>query len=408
MSAALLGLAFAAKVGTPVAKLILLKLVDCCDDEGRKIFPSLGTLADAAGCSPRHARRVLRDFQVVGLLRRVRDGGFGKGSTAHYEMDIDLLTRLRKPEAWPALSVSMDVAEDDGGSISDAPEADQSHDEDAYLDTGDAKESRILRRTPCPPKSADRRSLATAQADSRSPPTPQENPLNQRERGAGANAQAGASPGRPGHDDSEGHAETEGLAESPIPTFETFRKAWPSGAVDNQSLMLGAWSELTSPQKCAAIAGIPDFLDELKRHGRSHRPSGVTYLRQRSWLLIERRRANGDAPQFVTAKPWSRLWWARLHLAIAGKLRRESGVLVKPSLLIQLAGNGTGDMMRKHEEVEARPELLRAFPASSDEARAFVTAVARRGVHFPLFGPEQWIWLPQVGADQSGLQSGDL
>lgn len=94
MSSALLGDAFRADIKPHAFKLVMLKLVDAARDDGKKIFPSVETIAKAAGVSERHTKRVLKGFVDIGLLSIKSLGGSGPGSTTHYEMDIALLARL--------------------------------------------------------------------------------------------------------------------------------------------------------------------------------------------------------------------------------------------------------------------------------------------------------------------------
>ncbi|MGO4816694.1 helix-turn-helix domain-containing protein, partial [Cupriavidus sp. 2MCAB6] len=72
MSASLLGAAMKAKLGSRTRKLVLIKLVDCCHEDGTNIYPALATVAEDAECSITTARRTLREFCAVGLLRKVK------------------------------------------------------------------------------------------------------------------------------------------------------------------------------------------------------------------------------------------------------------------------------------------------------------------------------------------------
>ena len=87
MSAALLGMAFRCDMGSHVAKLVLLKLVDAAEDDGTSIYPAIATIARAAQAHERTVQRVLRLFQAKGLLRLVRQGGGGPGNTSEYTLD---------------------------------------------------------------------------------------------------------------------------------------------------------------------------------------------------------------------------------------------------------------------------------------------------------------------------------
>lgn len=94
MSAELLGAAFKADVRPHAYKLVMLKLVDACRDDGTKIWPAVETIAKAAGVSKRHTQRVLNAFVEVGMLRVVSQGGRGRGDTTEYALDVAMLRTL--------------------------------------------------------------------------------------------------------------------------------------------------------------------------------------------------------------------------------------------------------------------------------------------------------------------------
>jgi hypothetical protein len=102
MSAFLLGIGFRADMGTCARKLVLLKLIDACEDDGTRIFPANATIARAAQCSTRQVQRELQTFRDIGLLRLVKEGGKGPRSTNEYALDLDLLQRLGR-EGWVAV-----------------------------------------------------------------------------------------------------------------------------------------------------------------------------------------------------------------------------------------------------------------------------------------------------------------
>ena len=60
MSAFLLGTGFRADMGTCIRKLVLLKLIDACEDDGSRIFPAIATVARAAQCSDRQVQREIK------------------------------------------------------------------------------------------------------------------------------------------------------------------------------------------------------------------------------------------------------------------------------------------------------------------------------------------------------------
>lgn len=184
MSAFLLGLGFRADMGTCARKLVLLKLIDACEDDGSRIFPAIATIARAAQCSARQVQRELQAFREAGLIRIVREGGRGRRSTTEYALDLDLLTRLSR-EGWSAVTANGaadragetgDEGGDEGGDLPEFKGDTVSPlTEPAKGDTGDA-----LRVTP-----------ETAKGDIAchpTPPYPSHDPSRERGR-AGAGGQ---------------------------------------------------------------------------------------------------------------------------------------------------------------------------------------------------------------------------
>ena len=131
MSAFLLGLGFRADMGTCIRKLVVLKMIDACEDDGTRIFPAIATIARAAQCSPRQAQREVKAFLEIGLLRLVRAGGNGPRSTNEYAMDLDLLAEIAR-DGWDAVAARRgDISADKGDTQSPLDEADKG-------DSGDA------------------------------------------------------------------------------------------------------------------------------------------------------------------------------------------------------------------------------------------------------------------------------
>lgn len=120
MSAKLLGIGFSCDMGTPCRKLILLKLIDACEDDGSRIYPAVATIARAAQCSPRQVQRELAGFVDIGLLAIVREGGKGPGSTTEYRMDLALLRRL-EDHGWRAVVAEIAGPADEGKGDTESP-----------------------------------------------------------------------------------------------------------------------------------------------------------------------------------------------------------------------------------------------------------------------------------------------
>jgi hypothetical protein len=60
------------------ALVVLLKIADNCDDEGRNAWPSVATLARYCRCSESTVHRSIRELCSLGELEVVRNGGGGK------------------------------------------------------------------------------------------------------------------------------------------------------------------------------------------------------------------------------------------------------------------------------------------------------------------------------------------
>ena len=393
-----MGLAMKAKPPSPAAKLVLIKLVDCCDDEGRRIFPSVATLADVAMCSKRTVQRVLGDFCEAGLLRCVREGGLGKGSTNQYEMDVAMLRRIAA-KGWAEATGragGQDALADEEAECADDAACDDSrrHAENAEPETAEAVDKPVdgagLRVTPCHPKEGLRVTSATAKGDMMCHPTPQYKPSREERESAGADVQAGANAG------SVSHAAGDGLGDGVehAPPLADFVKAWPSAAVDSQERIAAAWSELTSAQKRAALAGIAGYLDKSKALGRKTVPAGQTYLGERRWTLLGEMSGKVSADELVTAKAWSRDWWALFHAALPHKRRA----------MLAMAERGSGVTLKRGDLAQVVPEALIAVPAQGDVAKNWCSASERNGVRLPRFGAEQWLFLPK----QAKLEEGAL
>lgn len=402
MSARLLSLAFDAEAPSASAKLVLIKLVDCCDDEGKKIFPAVATLARAAQCDPRTVQRHIAMFCTVGLLRKVRDGGAGRGSTTHYEMNLDVLRRIGA-KGWAAVAGTVIAGANDddepGGEACTGPE---SHAETAEPEAAETAKGDTMSPYPEPLRVTP----ATVKGD-----TGVTQPLNripqesERERvsagRAGAPSTAGGEPAANAGLPRDGEPAPDG---QPIPQLAEFVKRWPTSVADSQVKVASAWAELGLAERREAIAEIDRFLAELKRQKRSHVPGGFTYLTERKWRLLPQMQREASAGQLVTVKPFSKAWWALFHHARAGR-----GGNAK--LLLQVAEQGRDWAVRQADLDAAGPDALKAAPANGEAGQAFFAGCARAGFHFRKFGDAAWVFLP-VGQEQAAavdqLKAGGL
>lgn len=390
MSARLLGLAFNAEAPSASAKLVLIKLVDCCDDEGRKIFPAVATLARAAQCDRRTVLRHLALFCAVGLLRKVKQGGEGRGATSHYELSLDVLRQL-EAKGWAYVAGQAAPANDDDSAEID----DASHDDSACLDDGEAPSDAPVKGDTMSHINPDRVTLATVKGDTSVTQPLNKIPQLERERvSAGlAGAQDPATGGRAQNarlpEGSEAAPDGE-----PVPQLAEFVKRWPTSLADSKVKVANAWAELTIAERRAALSEMDRFLAALKAMRRSHPPAGFTYLSEKRWSELPAMKAEASAGEIVSVKPFSRPWWAMFHRARTGAGNAK--------LLLQRADQGREMSFRKAEMDEAQPDALKAFPVSGEIAKGFLARARAAGFHFPSFRGDGWIFLPdRAGADQA-------
>lgn len=397
MSFKLLVHAWEAEVPTQSHRLVLMKLVDCCDDDGRNIFPKIRNVAAAAKCSHRHTQRVMAEFCRVGLLRRVKDGGRGRDDANLYEMDIDMLVRLRRAEMYPALLAAAqyeplgeggsEIGQDDGGTG-------ETHAPGACDDGSEEADSASAKDDTRSPLDGDRVTPETAKGDKLSHPhkrTPQESLKSERE-GARAQADVPASEGEPeaGH---APHATHDGVPDaSPAPTFDDFLEAYPHAKGDNRIQLRSAWADLPFDQRRPAIDGIGAYFAERKAGGLKSRLSGPAYLTGRCWVGLEAQAAK-RAQTVTRGVPttfdgWSTNWWLLLFdRAFSGKplgFWMAQAEAKKP-----LTATGA-DLA----EATARVGSLQPYRCDGPEIEAWRPWLAAKGARIPPFRGDFRVFLP--------------
>ena len=271
MSAFLLGVGFRADMGTCIRKLVLLKLIDACEDDGSRIFPAMRTVARAAQCSERQVQREIRAFTDCGLLRLVRKGGSGPRSTNEYALDLDLLHRIGR-DGWVA--VVGDAGENKGDTVSPLDEAEK----------GDTDDS--ARVTP-----------ETDKGDTRSHPTPPDSsidPSSERARERETDLEEGDKQA----EDTPGRAAFEkrvmrfcngrGFAAGPWPDWDTSSVKW----------IAGRFAALSRGERLEAEAWRDAYLLDIKARGKNPAPVG-NWLQSKTWTgldpaLLERARSASE------------------------------------------------------------------------------------------------------------------
>lgn len=80
------------------SKMVALKLADCANDDGENIYPSVGTVERATGCSASTIRKWMFAMEHCGLLEVVeRSGGGTRKDTTIRRFNLAALESLRKP-----------------------------------------------------------------------------------------------------------------------------------------------------------------------------------------------------------------------------------------------------------------------------------------------------------------------
>lgn len=263
MSARLLGIGFACDMGTPHRKLVLLKLIDACEDDGTRIFPAVATIARAAQCSPRQVQRELARMVEVGLLAIIREGGKGPRSTREYALDVAMLRRI-EADGWTAMCC-------EAGSGSKGDTVSPLEDE-GKGDSGDTE--RVTAAT----QKGDRLSHPT-------PPEPSTDPSAERE---GARER-----GQGGQPETLAPAETPGRADfqKRVMRFCTGRgylagvwKDWDVGA--SFDWIAGQFAALSAEERADAERWRDAYLLDVA--DRRVGPIGVgNFLKGRIWLGLE-------------------------------------------------------------------------------------------------------------------------
>lgn len=392
MSAFLLGTGFRADMGTCIRKLVLLKLIDACDDDGSRIFPAIATVALAAQCSPRQVQREIKGFLEVGLLRLVRRGGNGPKSTNEYALDLDILFQISRI-GWDAHVLAYgagnasDSEEKKGDSLSPLPNKG---------DTGDT-----LRVT-----------ATTLKGDNTSPPTPyypSNYPSTVRERKHGAKDKDGVRP----------------VEEA----FWRTIKGWPDSAGMPKDGWKREWFSLTADERELAEQRRDVWLAGFKSKGRTHIPVPGTYFREKLFTEIPDPAAPGT-PKNMLAPAFGKLWNAARLVdllqpptgRIAGlsgfdRSQIEAGILTHAEVMrgkVKQMGWPSVSMMHERaaqaigfvcpSALEPIAHDFQKVHRDSELYQAWAAEHERRGwMFFENLRPPEWLYFPAIDPDTAPL-----
>ncbi|MEJ8474470.1 hypothetical protein [Roseibium algae] len=429
MSAYLLGVGFKADMGTCARKLLLLKMIDACEDDGTRIYPAVSTLARAAQVSSRTVQREIKLFLDTGLIRQVREGGKGRRSTNEYAMNLDALWEIAKV-GWDAYVGAVAEVASDENAGSDA----------------DVKGDRVSPLTADPKGDmgdALRVTNGCVKGDTRCHPTPPLDPslypsieraCERADAGApvGATGEAGVAVSEAENDTASGtpsstQSETGPTRKTWLARLRRAHATWPSHATDSRETTEKAWFDLSEAERHAATVGIKPYLELNRKLGRKLIVGFPRYLKEKCWEKLEPVAGDCGQKREVSA-PFGKLWGAarmvdllrepyghippakgflKTFLEAGGpkaereKLRRQSEYgWPEVNRMHADANRWRGALVPAHlepladcfEQVRVGSELWNAW-ADLHEARGW-----------PWLGdcrPREWVWMP-AGADVAG------
>ncbi|WP_428413053.1 hypothetical protein [Pararhizobium sp.] len=392
MSARLLGSAFCADMGTCARKLILLKLVDACEDDGTRIFPAVATVARAAQCSTRQVQRELKSFVAAGLLIPVRIGGRGKGSTNEYALNLDVLETISRI-GWDAF-----LAGDKPDPQAAKGDTMSPYEEGAKGDTSDTV----------------RVTSETLKGDSRSHTTPPDPSIDP---STGAQARAGA-----GEDSPEGEGSQTDSAVLGVLTTDQHKRLvlawshWDGKLGGSENYLVRCAVELTPQEFERAVDR--DRIDAYRHVEQAQKLSRLklygAYLRERKFDAdaveehLARLQARPKPGDWLPA--YGKAWMAwRLHLLTTLERREWRGTATQMRWYQDGKHNLVGDARHKGEfpavfrEYRPRPEEIPPYEhfvqicAGSDAFQAWADWHAARD--WPWINPPEhieFIWVPST------------
>lgn len=356
MSAELLGAAFKADISPHAFKLVMLKLVDCARDDGTKIYPSVATIAKAAGVSERHTKRVLHGFVGVGLLNITESGGKGRGDTTEYSMDVAMLV---------ALGTSLSMTFENGkGTLARKGDTAAPIEKRVTPETlkGDARVTQPLKRT----LKEDSRESARAR------------------------------------DGSEASPETTARNQG---TFDALAAAWKrgaigeAGAIGDSEKAMAAINGLDPAEHPVAIDAAPRFLRSIKDAKRSFTMSIASYVRGRQFVHHPPpAKADPRDAAPVDLKPFTRPLWLMMWRLLNRARAAPANEHIRRRLLDALGWIERGAVIPAEQiPPAAESDVMVAVETVSPEFAAWQAFAARLGIKLPrpdhvpvIFVPATW------------------
>ncbi|MCB1476617.1 MAG: helix-turn-helix domain-containing protein [Rhodobiaceae bacterium] len=354
------------RVGDAQARFCLVALANYADERGR-CFPSQALISSWTEIPERTVRRKLAMLEEKGLIRRTRDRlEGGKLGLTRYQL-------VMGRGCENAVSPEADSGADDGAENYPLPHAQPS----PAAPSARGPEGEKLPSSPAATVAggpAAKSALHQRPSFGRSEPSGE--PSSERE---GARERAG-------HPVFE-----EGSPETPGPKLESFKRKWPTTALDAAERVKTAWEALTPDERAAAIHQVQAFLEHQAKFKRTKMIGGDTYLREKRWEHLPETPTGQTAE--ATASPerikaWSRPWWAMLFAAI------ERGDRATMDRMMRWARDGMDMLLR---EGEAMPDgaHLQQLSTANRAWRDWQEWLSWKGARLPEFkGGDFWVFVP--------------
>lgn len=202
--------------------------------------------------------------------------------------------------------------------------------------------------------------------------------------------------------DNEGERECARARSEKRHHVSAFLKRWPSAAVDSQEAIKREWAALPDDELQPAIDGIEQFCAELKKHKRSHLPSGATYLRERKWKGLPPPGQVPPSQKIVSFPVWSRDWWAMIF-AMA-----DRGESIK-FRVDHAKERGTREVSERADRMPSAELVagLTAVKATGEWLANWRPWFTARGVNLPFWTESVWVFLPGPFPPDQGCKALD-
>jgi hypothetical protein len=112
-----------------------------------------------------------------------------------------------------------------------------------------------------------------------------------------------------------------------------FEARWPTAAADDRQQTAYAWEALTETERDDALGSIGAFLDDLKRHRRSHPCAGWKYLSQKRWQLLAKSPDPSQLRPVVSRDSDEGRAWAAIYAVAHASMRDEGATIALPRAL---------------------------------------------------------------------------